>query len=78
MNDLANASLFMLIFAIALVLYGLLMAITGNRDLMPYRAIHSIRNKEDVKRVGRIVVVIGLVLGAVMLVVHVFAVLLPA
>lgn len=68
MNDLAHASLFMLIFAVALVLYGLLLAKTGNRDLMPYRAQHSIRNKEDVKRVGRIVIVVGLVLGAVMLV----------
>lgn len=68
MNDLAHASLFMLIFALTLVLYGLLLAKTGNRDLMPYRAIHSIRNKEEVKRVGRIVVVVGLVLGAAMLV----------
>ena len=70
MNDLAHASLFLLIFALALVLYGLLLAKTGNRDLMPYRAVHSIRNKEEVKRVGRIVVVVGLVLGAVMLLVH--------
>ena len=73
MNDLAHASLFMLIFALALVLYGLLLAKTGNRDLMPYRAIHSIRNKDDVKCVGRIVVVVGLVLGAVMLLVHALA-----
>ena len=70
MNDLAHACLFLLIFALALVLYGLLLAKTGNRDLMPYRAVHSIRNKEEVKRVGRIVVVVGLVLGAVMLLVH--------
>lgn len=67
MNDLAHASLFLLIFALALVLYGLLLAKTGNRDLMPYRATHSIRNKEEVKRVGRIVVVVGLVLGVAML-----------
>jgi hypothetical protein len=67
MNDLAHASLFLLIFALALVLYGLLLAKTGNRNLMPYRATHSIRNKEDVRRVGRIVVMVGLVLGAVML-----------
>ena len=70
MNALAHASLFLLIFALALVLYGLLLAKTGNRDLMPYRAVHSIRNKEEVKRVGRIVGVVGLVLGAVMLLVH--------
>ncbi len=67
MNDLAHASLFLLIFALALVLYGLLLAKAGNRNLMPYRATHSIRNKEDVRRVGRIVVMVGLVLGAVML-----------
>ena len=70
MNDLAHASLFLLIFALALVLYGLLLAKTGNRDLMPYRATHSIRNKEEVMRVGRIVVVVGLVLGVAMLLVH--------
>lgn len=68
MNDLAHASVFLLIFALALVLYGLLLAKTGNRDLMPYRAMHSIRNKEEVRHVGRIVVVVGLVLGATMLV----------
>ena len=67
MNDLAHASLFLLIFALALVLYGLLLAKTGNRDLMPYRTTHSIRNKEEVMRVGRIVVVVGLVLGVAML-----------
>lgn len=66
MNDLAHASLFLLIFALMLILYGLLLAKTGDRNLMPYRATHSIRNKDDVRRVGRIVVMVGLVLGAVM------------
>lgn len=69
MNDLAHASLFLLIFALALMLYGLLLAKTGNRDLMPYRATHSIGGKDDVRRVGRIVVVVGLALGALMLLV---------
>ncbi len=69
MNDLANASLFLLIFAVSLVLYGALMAKTGSLELMPYRARHSISNRDEVKRVGRIVVVVGLVLGALMLLV---------
>ena len=69
MNDMAHASLFLLIFAVALVLYGLLMVKTGNKDLIPYRAIHSVRNADDVRHVGRIVMAVGAVLGAAMLLV---------
>ncbi|MDO4808181.1 MAG: hypothetical protein Q4A07_13145 [Coriobacteriales bacterium] len=57
-----------LIFAVALVLYGAAIAKTGNKDLLPYRAQHSVRNAEDVRRVGRITVVVGLVIGALSLV----------
>lgn len=68
MDELINPSKFFLIFAVALMLYGAAIAKTGNRDLLPYRAIHSIRNSEDVKRVGRIVVIVGLIVGALSLV----------
>lgn len=68
MDELLHPSMFFLIFAIALTLYGAAIAKTGNRDLLPYRAIHSIRNSEDVKRVGRIVVRVGLIVGAFSLV----------
>lgn len=73
MNDLANASLFFLIFAAALLLYGMAIAATGDINLLPYRAMHSISNKEDVRRVGRIVVVCGLVIGAIALLVFIYS-----
>ncbi|MBR3318408.1 MAG: hypothetical protein IKG21_11375 [Atopobiaceae bacterium] len=57
---------FLLIFAAALVLYGLVMWRTGNVDLMPYHATYSISSKDDVRRVGLIVARVGLVLGAVL------------
>ena len=65
MNDLLYASLFLCIFALALMAYGAILAKTGNKELLPMRAIHSVRGPEDVKRVGRIVVVVGLVVGIV-------------
>ncbi len=67
MNDLANASLFFLIFAVMLVLYGALLVGTGDKALMPINTVHSVRGPEDVRHVGRIVVVVGLVIGAVAL-----------
>ena len=68
MDDFSNAGKFLLIFALALVLYGAVLAKTGNKELMPYRAVHSIRGADDVKRVGRIVIIVGLVLAALVLV----------
>lgn len=63
-----HPSMLFLIFAVALVLYGAAIAKTGNKDLLPYRAQHSVRNAEDVRRVGRITVVVGLVIGTLSLV----------
>lgn len=57
---------FLLIFAAALVLYGLVMWRTGNVNLIPYHATHSIGSNDDVRRVGLIVVRVGLILGAVL------------
>lgn len=73
MNDLAHAATFFMIFAVTLVLYGAVLARTGNKDLLPYRAMHSVRNKADVRRVGRIVVIVGLVIGALSLLVRLIA-----
>ena len=67
MNDLLHASQFFCIFAVALVLYGLLMVKTGNKDLIPYRAIHSVRNADDVRRVGRWVLCVGVAIGVLAL-----------
>lgn len=73
MNDLRHAGTFFLIFALVTVLYGSILAKTGNKDLMPYRAIHSISGPSDVKRVGRIVVVVGLVIAGMALLMIVLA-----
>lgn len=73
MNDLVQAGTLFLIFAGALALYGLLMAKTGKLDLMPYRARHSINGPDDVKRVGREVIKVALVIAVVALLVMAFA-----
>ena len=70
MNDLLHASTLFLVFAATLVLYGAVLAWTGNKSLLPVRASHSIRGPHDVRRVGRIVVIVGLVIGALALVVR--------
>ena len=73
MNDLLHASTLFLIFALTLVLYGALLAKTGDKNLLPYRAMHSVRGSHDVKRVGRIVVVVGLVIGLAALLLRIAA-----
>lgn len=67
MNDLLHASTLFLAFALALVLYGVLLAKTGKKELLPYRAMHSVRGPSDVRRVGRITVIVGVVIGALAL-----------
>ena len=73
MNDLHHATTLFLVFALAVVLYGAMLALTGSRDLVPLRAAHSIRNPDEVRQLGRIVVVVGIVIGVVALVVRLFA-----
>lgn len=63
MDELLHVSTLFLFFAGALVAYAALLVATGNKELLPYRAIHSIRGPEDVRRVGRIVIVVGVVIG---------------
>ncbi len=73
MNDLLHAGTLFLAFSIALVLYGWILAKTGNRNLLPYRAMHSVRDERDVRRVGSIVVRVGLVIGLASVLLIVFA-----
>lgn len=70
MDDLFNPSILFVIFGIVLVLYGALVAKTGDINLLPYRSSRSIPSGDDeqVRRVGRIVVRVGLVIGAIALV----------
>ena len=63
MNDLAHVGTFFLIFAAMLALYGALLMATGNKNLLPYRAIHSVHGPSDVRHVGRITVIVATVVG---------------
>lgn len=67
MNDLLHASTFFLIFCAALLIYGAVLAKTGNKNLLPIRAARSVRNAQDVRRVGRITIKVGLVIGVISL-----------
>lgn len=64
-----HAAIFLLLFAGLLALYGLVLYRTGDVTMLPYRARHSVRGKADVKRVGLIVLRIGLLLAAVLCIV---------
>ncbi len=68
MDDLQHTRTFFLIFAVALVAYGAILVKTGDKNLLPYRAMLSVRNSEDVRRVGYITARIGMVIGIIMLV----------
>ncbi|MDO4538017.1 MAG: hypothetical protein Q4B54_07630 [Coriobacteriales bacterium] len=67
MSDLQPASILFLIFAIALLLYGAAMVKTGDGGLVPFQSAHSIRDRNDVKYLGRIVAIVGLIIGIVAL-----------
>jgi hypothetical protein len=70
MDDLRHASTFLLIFGVALAAYAFAIARTGDKSLLPLRAQHSIRNSDDVRRVGRITLVVAAVICAAMLLVR--------
>lgn len=61
-----HATIFLLIFAGLLVAYGIAMHRTGDINLMPYRVQHSVHSQQDVRRVGLIVMRVGIVLAAVL------------
>lgn len=70
MSDLRHAATFFLIFAMTLLLYGTLLARTGNKRLLPVNAARSVRGPADVRRVGDIVVAVGAIIGTVALLVR--------
>lgn len=72
-NDLTHVGTLFLIFALVLALYAAILAHTGNRDWLPLRAARSVRGPEDVRRVGRITLVVALVIGAAALLLMVLA-----
>ena len=63
-----HALTFLGIFAAGLCLYGLLIMRTRNKEPIPHRAVHSVRDEADVYLVGKYVTIVGLVLGAILLV----------
>lgn len=65
MDDFGHANTFMLVFGLAFALYGIALARTGNAALLPYSSAHSARTSDDVRRVGRIVVRVGLGLAVI-------------
>ena len=70
-EDVVGVTTLFALFGAALVLYGGVLFRGGNKDLLPIRARHTVRNKADVQRVGKIVLVMGAVLLAAMLLVFV-------
>ena len=65
MDDLKHACTFFLIFAAVLLAYSLVLIKTGNKHWLPMRAQHSVRTKEDVRRVGRITSKVALVIATI-------------
>lgn len=59
MNDSYFACVFLLFFFVCCFLYGCWIKKTGNKDLLPYRAQHSIASVDDVRRVGFWTLVVG-------------------
>lgn len=73
MEDVLGCVILFAIFGLVLVFYGGVIAITGDKSWLPLRSQLSIRTKDDVRLVGRIVVIIGFViLGIVSLVAALF------
>lgn len=65
MDESLYASIFFLIFAVALALYSQALITTGDKKLMPWRAQHTVRGPEDVRLVGRTTRTVALVIGAI-------------
>ena len=63
-EDIRGVSTLMLIFGFALLAYGALIFATGNKDLLPMRAQHSVRTKDDVRVVGKYTAIVGAVIAA--------------
>lgn len=59
MEDMTYALAFLALFGVLTILYGLLIRLTGNAGFIPRRATHSLRDKDDVIRVGRLTMAVG-------------------
>lgn len=76
MTDLLYVCVFMLIFACALCLYGWYIYKSGKVESLPYRIQHTVRTSADVRRIGYGTVLVGLCLGALVLIAIVIMVIL--
>ena len=64
MSDRLYASMLFAALGVALVIYGAILKRTGDKRLLPVRATHSVSSKEDVRRIGRYTVMVGLLVLA--------------
>ncbi|MBQ9005274.1 MAG: hypothetical protein IJ092_02750 [Atopobiaceae bacterium] len=62
-EDIRGVSTLMLIFGLVLLAYGALIYTTGNKDLLPMRAQHSVRTKDDVRVVGKYTAIVGAIIA---------------
>ena len=65
MDESLYASIFFLIFAVALALYSQALVNTGDKNLLPWRAQHSISGPEDVRIAGRATRAVAFVIGVI-------------
>lgn len=61
MSESYYACMFMTIFFGFCGLYGLLVKMTGNKDLLPYRAQLSVSDEDDVRRVGHVTIIVSVI-----------------
>ena len=65
MDDGLYASIFFLIFAVALALYSQALIKTGDKKLMPWRIQRTVRGPEDVRIAGRATRAVAFVIAGI-------------
>ena len=65
MDDSLYASIFFLIFAVALALYSQALINTGDKKLMPWRIQRTVKSPEDVRIAGRATRAVAFVIGLI-------------
>ena len=73
MSESYYACLFMTIFFACCGLYGLVVERTGDKEMLPYRAQHSVRDEDDVRRIGHVTALVSVIGVTVFLVAMVAA-----
>lgn len=58
------ACIFFIIFAVVLLFYSYALYKTGDKDLLPLHVQYSIKNEDDVRRVGLIAARVALIIAA--------------